>query len=76
MTETTVMKPKRGCGRPKKYFTDKERKEADKHYVKKCMENNPFHCGVCDHIYHMASKSKHLKSKKHIRNLEKNVGEL
>ena len=75
MTET-INQPKRGHGRPKKYFTDEERKQADKRYVKKCMENNPFHCGVCDRMYHMARKSKHLKSKKYIRNLEKNVGEL
>ena len=75
MTQT-VDKPKRGPRRPKKYFTDEEREQADKRYVKKCMENNPFHFGVCDHIYHMASKSKHLKSKKHVRNLEKYEGEL
>ena len=72
MTQT-VDKPKRGPGRPKKYFTDKERKQADKRYVKECMERKSYYCHFCDHAYHMASKSKHLKSKKHIRNIEKKI---
>ena len=76
MTQTNNIekpKPKRGPGRPKKYFTDEERKQADKRYVKECMERNPFYCVFCDHTYHMASKSKHIKSKKHIRNFEKMI---
>ena len=52
MTETN--------NRPKKNFADEERKQADKRYVKECMERNSF-CVFCDHTYHMASKSKHLK---------------
>ena len=72
-TRKNIDKPKRGVGRPKKYFTDEERKQADKRDIQKCMENNPFHCDVCYHIYHMASKSKHLKSKKRRRNLEKKI---
>ena len=43
MTETNN-KPKRGHGRLKKYFTDEERKQADKRYVKECIERNPFCC--------------------------------
>ena len=74
MTETNnIVQPKRCRGRPKKYFTDEERKQADKQYVKECMERNPFYCDVCDHIHHMASKSKHLKSRKHIKNIEKMI---
>ena len=73
--DTNIEKPKRGRGRPKKYFTDEDRKKGDKGYLKKCMEN-PFHCSVSDRMYHMASKSKYLKSKNHIRNFEKNVGDL
>ena len=60
----TVDKPKRGSGRPKKYFTDEKRKQADKRYVEECMERNPYYCHFCDHNYHMAIKSKLLKSKK------------
>ena len=77
MTQTNNIekpKPKRGPGRPKKYFTDEERKQADKRYVKECMERNPYYCHFYDHAYHMASKSKHLKGKKkHIRNIEKKI---
>ena len=72
MTETNnIVQPKRGRGRPKKYFTEKERKRANNEYAKKCMESNPFYCDVCDHTYHIASKSKHLRTKKHIKNLSK-----
>ena len=70
MTET-VDKPKRGRGRPKKYHTEEEKKQADKRYVKECMERNPYYCEHCKRMYHMASKSKHLISKTHIRNSSK-----
>lgn len=70
-TNNRVQKPKCGRGRPKKYFTEEERKKADRGYVKRCMENNPYYCSVCDHTYHMDSKSKHIKSNKHIRNFQK-----
>ena len=73
MTETNIEKPKCGRGRPKKCFTEEERKKADKRYVKDCMERNPFYCMFCDHTYHMAIKSKHIKSKKHLRNFEKMI---
>ena len=69
MTETNnIVQSKRGCGRPKKYFIEEERKRANNGYTKKCMEINPFLCDVCIRTYHMASKSKHLRSKKHIKN--------
>ena len=72
MTKTNnIDQPKRGRGRPKKYFTEEERKRANNGYTKKCMERNPFYCNVCDHTYHMASKSKHLSTKQHIKNLSK-----
>ena len=70
MTETNN-KPQRGRGRPRKYFIDEERKQEYKRYVKECMERNPFYCVFCDHTYHMASKSKHLKSKIHLKFLQK-----
>ena len=71
MTENNIDQPKRGCGRPKKYLTEEERKQANNGYTKKCMEINPYHCNVYDHTYHMASKSKHPRTKKHIRKLSK-----
>ena len=37
MTDINIEKPKCGRGRPKKYFTDEDRKKADQGYVKKCM---------------------------------------
>ena len=65
MTESNnIVPPKRGLGRPKKYFIEEERKRANNGYTKKCMERNPFHCDISDHTYHMASKSKHLRTKK------------
>ena len=42
MTETNnIVQPKQGRGRPKKYFTEEERKHANNRYTKKCMESNP-----------------------------------
>ena len=74
MTETNnIVQPKQGRGRPKKCFTE-ERKRANNGYTKKCMERNLFHCDVCDYTYHIASKSKHLRTKKHIKN-EKNFSQ-
>ena len=35
------------------------------------MLRNLFHCDICDRTYHMASKSKHLRSNKHINNAQK-----
>ena len=71
MTET-VYQAKSGPGRPKKYSTDEERRLAYNEQVKACMSRNPFYCNVCDHRYHMASKSKHLRTTKHIKNLNIN----
>ena len=36
--------------------------------IQECMLRNPFQCDICNHTYHMASKSKHLRSNKHINN--------
>ena len=70
MTETNnIVQLKRGRSRPKKYFTEEERKLANNGYTKMFLERNSFYCDVCDHTYHMASKSKHLRTKKHIKNL-------
>ena len=68
MTETNN-KPKRRRGRPKKYFTDEERKQADKGYVKNVWRTT--HFIVAFVIAFITSKSKHLKSKRHIKNLGK-----
>ena len=74
MTETNnIVQPKQGHGRPKKYFTKEERKCTNNEYTKKCMESNPFYCNVCDHTYHMASKSKHLRTKNHKKSFEKMI---
>ena len=73
MTETNnIGQPKRGRGRLEEYFTEEERKQANNGYTKKCMERIPFYCDVSYHTYHMASKSKHLRTKKHIKNLKNN----
>lgn len=64
-----MVQPKRGPGRPKKYLTVEEKKNANKECVKSCMLKNAFYCEACDRMYHMASKSKHIKTRKHFKNL-------
>ena len=61
MTEN-VIQPKRSHGKPKKYHNDKDKKLAYNRQIKECMLRNPFHCGICDHTYHMSSKSKRLNT--------------
>ena len=52
-------------GRPRKYFTEEERKQAKT----KCMLNKEWRCPVChNHNYTLAGKWAHLKTKKHIEN--------
>ena len=68
MTEN-VIQPKRSRGRPKKYHNAEDKRPAYNRQIKECMLRNPFQCDICDHTYHMASKSKHLRSNKHVRNL-------
>ena len=68
MTEN-VIQPKRSRGRLKKYHNDEDKRLAYNRQRKECMLRNPFHCNIGNHTYHMASKSKHLRSNKHIKNL-------
>ena len=58
-------------GRPRKYFTKEEKKEAMKPIKTNYMLNKEWICPECgDHNYTMAGKWTHLKSKKHIRNVQ------
>ena len=68
MTEN-VIQLKRSRGRPKKYHNDEDKRLAYYRQIKEFMLRNPFHCDICDHTYHMSSKSKHLRSNKHMKNL-------
>ena len=70
MTETKD-KPKRGRGRLIKYKTDEERRLAYNAQVKESMLRNPFHCDFCNQTYHIASRNRHLKTKKHKKSYKK-----
>ena len=60
-------------GRPKIYFTQKDRKDAIKKSKTKYMLNKEWYCDVCKNEinYSLAGKWCHLKTKKHIRNSAK-----
>ena len=68
MTEN-VIQPKSHCGRPKKYHNDEDTRLTYNRQIKECMLRNPFQCDICDCTYHIASKSKHMGSNKHLKNL-------
>ena len=68
MTEN-VIQPKRSRSRPKKYYNDEDKRLTYNRQIKECMLRTPFHCDICNHTYHMGSKSKHLISNEHIKNL-------
>ena len=57
-------------GRPKVYFTEKDRKEALKKSKTKYMLNKEFYCDVCKNgiNYTLAGKWCHLKTKRHKKN--------
>ena len=57
---------KKPRGRPIKYFTEKERKNAIRESKRKYMVNKEWICIVCaNHNYTLSGKCKHLSSKKH-----------
>ena len=62
-----VIQPKRSRSRPKEYHNDEDKRPAYNGQINECMLRNPFHCDICNHIYQMASKSKHLRSNKDIK---------
>ena len=56
-------------GRPRKYFTEEERKQAIRPTKTKCMLNKEWRCPAChNHNYTLAGKWTHLKTKKHQEN--------
>ena len=56
-------------GRPRKYFTEEERKQAIRPTKTKCMLNKEWRCPSChNHNYTLAGKWTHLKTKKHKEN--------
>ena len=58
-------------GRPRKYFTEAERKQAIQQSKNKHILNKEWRCSVCDnHDYKMAGKWKHLNSIKHKKNVQ------
>jgi len=67
-------KIKRRPGRPKKYSTEEERKNALRQQKTKYMLNKEWYCDVCNtgRNYTLAGKWCHMKSKKHIKNANAN----
>ena len=56
-------------GRPRKYFTEEERKQAIRPTKTKCMLNKEWRCPFChNHNYTLAGKWTHLKTNKHKEN--------
>ena len=56
-------------GRPIKYFTEEERKDAIRQSKTRYMLNKEWRCFVCsNHNYTLSGKCKHLHTKKHIKN--------
>ena len=56
-------------GRPIKYFTEEERKQAHKEAKTRCMLNKEWRCPAChNYNYTLAGKWMHLKTKKHLKN--------
>ena len=57
---------KKPRGRPIKYFTEEERKDAIRQSKTRYMLNKEWICTVCDcHNYTLSGKCKHLRTKKH-----------
>ena len=58
-------------GRPRKYFTEEERKQAIQKSKNKHILNKEWKCSICgDHDYKLIGKWNHLKTKKHMRNAQ------
>ena len=58
-------------GRPKKYFSEEERKQANRPIKPKYMLNREWLCPACgNRDYTLAGKWSHLKTKKHMRNAQ------
>ena len=63
-------------GRPIKYFSEEERRQANRRSNTKYMVNKQWLCPDCgNRDYSLAGKWTHLQSKKHIRNEAKNKAE-
>ena len=62
-------------GRPRKYFTEAEQRQAQKKNQNKCMVNKEWLCPDCSvRNYTLAEKWCHLKTNKHKKkNAEKNI---
>ena len=60
---------KKGRGRPPKYNSEMERKNAIRESKRIYMVHKEWICIVCDnHNYTLSGKTKHLRTKKHIKN--------
>ena len=70
MENQDSQKIKRGRGRPKKYQTEEERREAIKNTKTKYLLGKEWYCDICKtgRNYTLAGKHCHLNTKKHAKN--------
>ena len=64
--------PKSGYFKKKTNLLKDKIKERDKQYYENKLKNQNFICDVCKCEGHITNKSRHLKTKKHIKLYEKN----
>lgn len=57
-------------GRPRIYQTKEEALRAVRAQTKEWMNTHKWECETCHRSYHVTTKHKHLKTKKHLRNLD------
>ena len=67
---------KRGRGRPPKYSTEEERKDAMRKNKTAYMLEKEWYCNICNTgiNYTLAGKHCHMKTKKHIKNNTSYIG--
>ena len=65
---------KRGCGRPKKYLTEEDKKNAYRPQKTYYMLNKEWYCDICNTgcNYTLAGKWCHLSTKRHKKNANAN----
>ena len=66
---------KRGPGRPRKYFTEEEIRDAERRKHKKFMDKSVWYCDICGngHNYRLRGKHTHLSTRKHQINAQKTL---
>jgi hypothetical protein len=71
MAEMSESQQNKKAGRPRKYSSDTDKIKAKKRQTlasyHRNKDHNQYYCEVCDNTYHINTKSRHLKSKIHLK---------